>query len=67
VRKARLLNYAGKLLALSVFAVIVPSVGSAADLRLRIDPAAVPREQPLKKMMKEIFEEYLKWRSQQSR
>jgi hypothetical protein len=66
VRKSHLLNYAGRFLALSVAAVIMPSVGSAADLRLRIDPAAVSREQSLKRM-KEIFEEYLKWRSQQSR
>jgi hypothetical protein len=62
VRKAHLLRF----LALSFAAVIMPSVGSAADLRLRIDPAAVSREQPLKKM-RELFEEYLKWRSQQSR
>jgi hypothetical protein len=55
VRKAHLLNHAGRFLALSVFAVIMPSVGSAADLRLRIEPAAVSREQPLKRM-KEIFE-----------
>jgi hypothetical protein len=66
VRKAHLLNQAGRLLALSVFAAIMPSVGSAADLRLRLEPAAASREQPLKRM-KEIFEEYLKWRSQQSR
>jgi hypothetical protein len=66
VRKAHLLNHAGRLLALSVFAAIMPSDGSAADLRLRIEPPAVSREQPLKRM-KEIFEEYLKWRSQQTR
>jgi hypothetical protein len=66
VGKARPLNHAGRVLALSVFAVIMPSVGSAADLRLRIEPAAARREQS-QKSMKEIFEEYLKWRSLQSR
>jgi hypothetical protein len=66
VRKAHPLNHAGRFLAISVFTMVMPSVGSAADLRLRIEPAAASREQPLKRM-KEIFEEYLKWRSQQSR
>jgi hypothetical protein len=66
VGKARPHKHAGKFLALSVSAMIMSSHGRAADLRLRIEPAEVRREQPLKRM-KEIFEEYLKWRSQQLR
>jgi hypothetical protein len=59
---------AGKFLALSVFALIMSSNASAADLRLPIDPTvARPATTPLPKSRKELFEEYLQWKKQQSR
>jgi hypothetical protein len=59
---------AGRSLVLSVAAIIMSSHASAADLRLQIDPTvARPATIPLPKSRKELFEEYLRWKKQQSR
>jgi hypothetical protein len=66
VRPTALLNCVRTILALSASAMMMISQASAADLRLRIEPAAARREQP-HTSAKEFFEKFLKWRSQQSR
>ena len=59
---------AGRFLVLSVFAVVMSSHASAADLRLPIEPTVErPAKTPLPKSCKELFEEYLQWKKQQSR
>jgi hypothetical protein len=61
------LKYAGTILVLATSAMMMmSSPASAADLRLRMQPAASRQEQP-HKSMKELFEEFLRWRSQQPR
>jgi hypothetical protein len=55
-------------LVLAASAIMMSSYGSAADLRLRIDPtAARPATTPSPKSRKQLFEEFLQWRRQQSR
>jgi hypothetical protein len=60
------LKHAGIFLVLSSATMTTSSAGSAADLQLRIEPTAARHELSLKRV-KELFEEYLKWKSQQSR
>jgi hypothetical protein len=62
------LTNARRLLVLSALAIMMPSNGSAADLRLRIDPTAVrPAPAPSPKSRKQLFEEFLQLKKQQSR
>jgi hypothetical protein len=56
------LRRAGSILVLTAFAMMMSSRGIAADLRLRMQPAA-SRQEPLHKSRKELFEEFLRWRS----
>lgn len=59
---------AGRFLVLSVFAAITSSQAGAADLRIPIEATvARPAAAPLPKSRKELFEEYLRWKQQQSR
>jgi hypothetical protein len=60
------LRHAVRFLVLSVSAVILSSNGSAADLRLRMDPA-VARPAPSPKSRWQLFQEFLQWKRQQSR
>jgi hypothetical protein len=60
------LKSAGSILVLSASAMMMSSDGIAADLRLRMQPAASRQEQP-HKSRKELFEEFLRWKSRQSR
>jgi len=57
------LKHPGVLLVLSAFAMMMISHANAADLRLRIEPAAAPRQQP-QKSEKELFEEFLRFKRQ---
>jgi hypothetical protein len=62
------LGYAGKLLIVSVSAVILSSNASAADLRLRIrSTVGVPATTPPHKTRKQLFEEFLELKRQQFR
>jgi hypothetical protein len=55
-------------LVLSASAIMMSSNGSAADLRLRIDPTGARHATtPSPKSRKQLFEEFLQWRRQQSR
>ena len=55
-------------LVLLAFALVTSSDGGAADLRLRIDPAAARQTPtPAPKTRKQLFEEFLEWKRQQSR
>ena len=59
---------AGAFLVLSLFAAIMSSDASAADLRIPVDArVARPAATPLPKSRQELFEEYLRWRKQQLR
>jgi hypothetical protein len=60
------LKYTGAILVLLASVMVMSSHGNAADLRLRMQPASSRQEQP-HKSMKELFEEFLRWRSQQPR
>jgi hypothetical protein len=58
----------GRVLVFSVLAVSVSSYVDAADLRLRMDPAAVKSQTaPSQNSIKQLYEEFLKWRKQQAR
>jgi hypothetical protein len=62
------LTNARRLPVLLALATMMPSNGSAADLRLRIDPtAARPAPAPSPKSRKQLFEEFLQLKKQQSR
>jgi len=53
---------------LLAFAPLASSDGSAADLRLRMDPTAARHAPtPTPKTRKQLFEEFLEWKRQQSR
>jgi hypothetical protein len=61
------LKYAGTILVLSTSVMMMMSShGNGADLRLRMPSAASRQEQP-HKGMKALFEEFLRWKSQQPR
>jgi hypothetical protein len=60
------LKYAGVILVLLTSVMMMSSPGNAADLRLRMQPPASRQELP-RKSMKELFEEFLRWKSQQLR
>jgi hypothetical protein len=60
------LKHVGIFLVFSSAAMMTSSAGSAADLQLRIEPVAARHELSLKRV-KELFEKYLKWKSQLSR
>ena len=62
------LKHTRRLLVLSAFAVMMSSNGSAADLRLRIDPTVQrPAPAPSTKSRKQLFEEFLQSKRQQPR
>jgi len=57
-----------RFLVLLASAIMMSSNGSTADLRLRIDPTeARHTTTPSPKSRKQLFEEFLQWRRQQSR
>jgi hypothetical protein len=59
-----------RFLALSAAIIMMSSIGSAADLRLKIHPTAARQgttPTPTSKTRKQLFEEFLQWRRQQSR
>jgi hypothetical protein len=60
------LKHPGIFLVLSAVAMMMSSHTSAADLRLPIEPAAAPRQQP-QKSEKALFEEFLRFKRQQHR
>jgi hypothetical protein len=66
------LKNARRFLVLSACVITMSSIGSAADLRLKIDPTAARQETapvptPKPKTRKQLFEEFLELRRQQSR
>jgi hypothetical protein len=62
------LRHAARFLAFAVSALIMSSNGSAADLRIPIQSAvAQPETAPSAKSRWQLFEEFLRWKRQQSR
>lgn len=62
------LKHTGTFLVLSAYAIMMSSIGSAADLRVRIDATAARHTTtPSPKSRKQLFEEFLELKKQQSR
>ena len=64
-RRVAVLGLTGGLLVISATATMTASHANAADLRLRMNPP--PARSESTKSLKQQFEEFLRWKRQQSR